>query len=32
MFQGMVRSDDELRPDEIFDVEIDWKLVFKKRT
>lgn len=32
MFQRMMRSDHELRPDEIFYVEMDWKCIFKKRT
>lgn len=31
-FQWMMRSDDELSPDEIFAVEMDWKLIVKKRT
>lgn len=25
-----MKSDDELRTDEIFDVEMDWKLIFRK--
>lgn len=30
MFQWMMKSDDELRTDEMFDVEMDWKLIFKE--
>lgn len=30
MFQWMMKSDDELGTDEMFDVEMDWKLIFKE--